>query len=60
MEIYNRWGSRLLTISSPDWNGFIGNEIAFGIYYFTLQYSFTGPQSRVLTQEKKGWIQVVR
>ena len=54
MEIYNRWGNRMLTISSPVWNGFIGNEIAYGLYYFTLQYSFTGAQSRELTQQEKG------
>lgn len=60
MDIYNRWGNRMLTVSLPTWNGFIGNEMAFGIYYFTIQYSFTGPQSRVLTHQKKGWVQVVR
>jgi gliding motility-associated-like protein len=61
MDIYNRWGNKLFTTSAPSWNGMIRNETApSDVYYFAIQYSFTGPQSRVMTHHKKGWIQVLK
>ncbi len=61
MDIYNRWGNKLLTTSAPSWNGIIRNETApSDVYYFAIQYSFTGPQCRVMTHHKKGWIQVLK
>lgn len=61
LTIYNRWGDKLITVYEPSWNGRIGNEfVSPGIYYYAVQYSFTGPQSRVITHQKKGWLHVVR
>lgn len=61
LNLYNRWGRLLLSSESTSWNGFIGNEIVpTGVYYFEIQYSFTGPASARITQNKKGWVQVVK
>lgn len=61
LTLYNRWGDKLITVYEPTWNGRIRNEfVPAGIYYYAVQYSFTGPQSRVITNQKKGWLHVIR
>ncbi len=61
MDIYNRWGQLVLSTTSNFWNGIIGNARATpGVYYYTIQYSFTGPRFSKITRHQKGWVQLIR
>ena len=61
MNLYDRWGHRIYTTTSPVWDGHIHNEVpATGVYYYTIELTHMGPRQQVLTRNVKGWLQIFR
>ncbi len=61
LQIFNRWGKTIYTTSTPAWNGITGTDAnASGIYYYSIEYSHAGAHGRKITENRKGWIHVVK
>jgi gliding motility-associated-like protein len=59
MNLYDRWGHRIYTTTSPVWDGHIHNEIpATGVYYYTVEFTHMGAHQKTLTKNVKGWLQI--
>jgi gliding motility-associated-like protein len=60
MNLYDRWGHRIYTTTSPVWDGRIHNEVpATGVYYYTVEFTHMGAHQKMLTKHVKGWLQVL-
>ncbi len=60
MNLYDRWGHRIYTGTSPVWDGRIHNEVpATGVYYYTVEFTHMGAHQKILTKHVKGWLQVL-
>lgn len=60
MNLYDRWGHRIHTTTSPEWDGRIHNEVpATGVYYYTIEFTHMGPRYKTLTRNVKGWLQIL-
>lgn len=60
MNLYDRWGHMLYSTDSPVWNGRIKNDIPpSGVYYYMIEFSYTGPGHQAITKKVKGWLEIL-